>query len=661
MFAGQKSGPSCHKCGSAPNTDKPCVALSVCKGCGKYTCNQHLVGWTASTCPACNGDTQVIARQTAKIQGKGIQSKDFGGPKKAGAKSSGISTGSGGFNNQSGFSSGSQSSTGKSAGGAGDQGAAPKGFSGGASSGSFNLGGGGVSSIKEAQPEEKEIKKASEAELYGSATIEGQVKNEDGEVIGTEETNDAAHGMLGTVLSTKNTKDTENSQESSNLRTDSGSVLGTTGVDKDINSTSSKNEHVNESQGFALEDIGINLDFTSYAEDEVVLAKAEKNYSEISASAQMAHEDSLGKSVHTETEDSVSTIPDELESQELTVESSDESFSTPKLLSASEMEQMPEEEQIIEPEPKLKAEETVKTSLKKTRDDYLADFIEHIDKIEKKEAEHKRKDIYFSEGSFIGQRDMDIKSYLNDINKTGYHFSIAYLSSSIANNKALVMNSLGEDNANHFISLGIPAKQAGNIEERMEEELIALEELIKTSPKAIAIGPIGLDLKFAAYTKDLQINLFKKQVALAEKYKLPILIQHIKACKEVLEIIKDVSSKILFVDIVNSEELADFIINNDKAYVLFRSEYTHRDFKEQLDLLEKMPMNSIIVGSGDTVLAPASKLGQLNNTKFVPEIFKFAEVYYRKEPHEFTFNNLLNTAEFFSDYQRPKPKDPYDW
>lgn len=78
-----------------------------------------------------------------------------------------------------------------------------------------------------------------------------------------------------------------------------------------------------------------------------------------------------------------------------------------------------------------------------------------------------------------------------------------------------------------------------------EEELKFIEtELARR--KFYAIGEIGIDLHWHPETLDLQKEVFQKQIRLAKKYKLPIVIHCRDAFKEVFEVLEAERSEDLF-------------------------------------------------------------------------------------------------------------------
>ena len=70
-------------------------------------------------------------------------------------------------------------------------------------------------------------------------------------------------------------------------------------------------------------------------------------------------------------------------------------------------------------------------------------------------------------------------------------------------------------------ALGIHPSDAYDFNDEVRNEII---KKVKTNKKILAIGEIGLDYYWTKENKDKQIYFFEKQLALAEKYNLPVII-----------------------------------------------------------------------------------------------------------------------------------------
>ncbi|GEN55358.1 TatD family hydrolase [Halobacillus faecis] len=71
-----------------------------------------------------------------------------------------------------------------------------------------------------------------------------------------------------------------------------------------------------------------------------------------------------------------------------------------------------------------------------------------------------------------------------------------------------------------------------------EEDLHWIEELSQ-HPKVVAIGEMGLDYHWDKSPKDVQKEVFRKQIRLAKKVKMPIVIHNREATDDIVEILKE--------------------------------------------------------------------------------------------------------------------------
>jgi len=99
-------------------------------------------------------------------------------------------------------------------------------------------------------------------------------------------------------------------------------------------------------------------------------------------------------------------------------------------------------------------------------------------------------------------------------------------------------------------------------ENRLSTDLQIIEEKLKLS-ECLALGECGLDKRIDV-PMQLQIEVFEKQIALAEKYQKPLVLHLVAAFDELIEIKKrlNISVPIIIHGFSKSEQLAKQLINN---------------------------------------------------------------------------------------------------
>ena len=111
-----------------------------------------------------------------------------------------------------------------------------------------------------------------------------------------------------------------------------------------------------------------------------------------------------------------------------------------------------------------------------------------------------------------------------------------------------------------FYSIGIHPWHI--VEDRIDDDLMIIESKLKKK-NCLAIGECGLD-KRIEIPLELQLKVFEKQLALAEKYKKPVVIHCVAAFQELIEIKNrlKISVPMLIHGFSKNEQLANQLINN---------------------------------------------------------------------------------------------------
>lgn len=94
---------------------------------------------------------------------------------------------------------------------------------------------------------------------------------------------------------------------------------------------------------------------------------------------------------------------------------------------------------------------------------------------------------------------------------------------------------IAEDHDHIFASVGWHPVDAIDM---TDEDLKWIEEL-SSHPKVVALGEMGLDYHWDKSPVDVQKEVFRKQIALAKKVKMPIIIHNREATEDIVEILRE--------------------------------------------------------------------------------------------------------------------------
>lgn len=153
-----------------------------------------------------------------------------------------------------------------------------------------------------------------------------------------------------------------------------------------------------------------------------------------------------------------------------------------------------------------------------------------------------------------------------------------------------------------------------------DDDLRLLENQIKNN-KVIAIGEIGLDYYWTKENKEEQKELFIKQLNLAEKYNLPVIIHSRDAVQDVYNILKERNLKGSIHCYSGSVEMAKEFIKLG-FYIGIDGPITFKNNKKQRDLVKNIDINYILVETDSPYLSPEPNRGKKNSPLYLKYIIE---------------------------------------
>lgn len=157
----------------------------------------------------------------------------------------------------------------------------------------------------------------------------------------------------------------------------------------------------------------------------------------------------------------------------------------------------------------------------------------------------------------------------------------------------------------------------------LNNQLEQIQELAKQE-KVVAIGEIGLDYYWNKENKEEQKLAFQKQIKLANRLDLPIVIHTREAIYDTLEILKSEITPVkkgvfhccpLNLDLIREGIKLGF-------YISFAGPVTFKNSKNAEDVINAVPLDRILIETDSPYLAPEPKRGTRNdsrNVKYIAE------------------------------------------
>lgn len=171
---------------------------------------------------------------------------------------------------------------------------------------------------------------------------------------------------------------------------------------------------------------------------------------------------------------------------------------------------------------------------------------------------------------------------------------------------------------------GISPNDVENIETEDDINKCVNEiEKIASNKKVVAIGEIGLDYYWNKDNKEIQKEMFIKQIELANKLNLPIVIHTREAVADTLEILKthNVNKKGIFHCCPLNRELVKEALKLD-FYISLSGIITFKNAKNADEIINLVPDDKLLIETDSPFLAPEPVRGTRNNSMNVKYVAK---------------------------------------
>ena len=145
-----------------------------------------------------------------------------------------------------------------------------------------------------------------------------------------------------------------------------------------------------------------------------------------------------------------------------------------------------------------------------------------------------------------------------------------------------------------------------------------LEETVKNNKKIVAIGEIGLDYYYDKENKDIQREVFRKQLELAVKLDVPVVIHTRDAIEETYQILKEYPVRGVIHCFSGSLEMAKKFI--DLGFLLGIGGVLTFSNSKLYQVIENISLDNILLETDSPYLAPVPKRGTVNESSNIPLI-----------------------------------------
>lgn len=220
---------------------------------------------------------------------------------------------------------------------------------------------------------------------------------------------------------------------------------------------------------------------------------------------------------------------------------------------------------------------------------------------------------------------------------------------------------VAENYENVFASVGVHPHDAKEYNDKAENHLI---DLVKSSKKVIAWGEIGLDFYYDHSPRDVQIEVFKRQIRTARDLDLPVIIHSRDANDETVGILREECSS-------QTENGKRKTANSENSFrggimhcfggtaemakslmeigflISFAGNVTFKKADNLRDAARVVPLEKLLIETDCPFLTPIPFRGKRNEPSFVVHTAKFLADFYGIELEKLAGQTTKNFLDFF--------------
>ncbi len=173
---------------------------------------------------------------------------------------------------------------------------------------------------------------------------------------------------------------------------------------------------------------------------------------------------------------------------------------------------------------------------------------------------------------------------------------------------------IAQADENIWAMIGIYPSEAASYTQEIETRMVSLAQ----NPKVKAVGEIGLDYYWDKSFADLQKEVFAKQIKLANRLNLPIVVHDREAHKDTFDILSENngSSDVLFHCFSGSVE---FMQECTKMgwYIALGGVVTFKNAVKMKDVAREVPLDKLVLETDSPYLTPVPYRGKTNYPAYV--------------------------------------------
>ncbi len=150
----------------------------------------------------------------------------------------------------------------------------------------------------------------------------------------------------------------------------------------------------------------------------------------------------------------------------------------------------------------------------------------------------------------------------------------------------------------------------------LPEDWLSRIERLLALPQVKAVGEIGLDRHYEGYDKALQTEVFERQLILAKKLDMPVIIHSRDACEDTMELLGKYKPRGVMHCFSYSPEIAREVVKLG-MYVGFTGVLTFKNSKKAWAACSEVPTDRLLLETDCPYMAPVPHRGEKSHSGMI--------------------------------------------
>lgn len=152
--------------------------------------------------------------------------------------------------------------------------------------------------------------------------------------------------------------------------------------------------------------------------------------------------------------------------------------------------------------------------------------------------------------------------------------------------------------------------------EGLPEDWLSRIEGLLDQPEVTALGEIGLDRHYEGYDAALQAEVFERQLILAQKLDMPVIIHSRDACEDTMALLRKYKPRGVMHCFSYSPETAREVVRLG-MYIGFTGVLTFKNSKKAWAACAEVPMDRLLLETDSPYMAPVPHRGEKSHSGMI--------------------------------------------